>query len=48
MRSCACARRRAHHYRYNYTTPKSFLEMVVMYKDLLAQKRREVGEQVKR
>ena len=28
--------------RYNYTTPKSYLELISSYKDLLASKRREV------
>jgi dynein heavy chain len=28
--------------RYNYTTPKSYLELISLYKSLLAQKREEL------
>ena len=28
--------------RYNYTTPKSYLELIALYKDLLARKREEL------
>ena len=28
--------------RYNYTTPKSYLELILLYKSLLAQKRAEL------
>ena len=28
--------------RYNYTTPKSYLELISLYKSLLAQKRAEL------
>ena len=28
--------------RYNYTTPKSYLELIALYKDLLARKREQL------
>lgn len=31
--------------RYNYTTPKSYLELISLYKDLLARKRRVSAQQ---
>ena len=34
--------------RYNYVTPKSFLELIGFYKHLLGEKKRLVGEQIKR
>uniref|UniRef100_A0A8C5QHE5 Dynein axonemal heavy chain 11 n=1 Tax=Leptobrachium leishanense TaxID=445787 RepID=A0A8C5QHE5_9ANUR len=32
--------------RYNYTTPKSFLEQIALYKNLLARKRRELSQRM--
>jgi hypothetical protein len=32
--------------RYNYTTPKSYLELISLYKDLLARKRRVSAPQL--
>ena len=34
--------------RYNYTTPKSFLELIAFYKQILAQKREDVVVQINR
>lgn len=34
--------------RYNYTTPKSFLELIAYYRDLLAIKRADLGKQTSR
>lgn len=34
--------------RYNYTTPKSFLEVIKLYKNVLARKRRESQEAIDR
>ncbi|GBF97683.1 flagellar outer dynein arm heavy chain beta [Raphidocelis subcapitata] len=34
--------------RYNYTTPKSYLELISLYKDLLARKRRELRAAIER
>lgn len=34
--------------RYNYTTPKSFLELISLYRKLLSDKREETGKNIKR
>lgn len=34
--------------RYNYTTPKSFLELIGFYKDLLRRKQGELGRNITR
>ncbi len=34
--------------RYNYTTPKSFLEQITLYKNLLSKKTRELQEKINR
>jgi len=34
--------------RYNYTTPKSFLELINFYKTVLAQKRGEIEHNINR
>ena len=34
--------------RFNYVTPTSYLELLTMYKQILAQKRKEVGYQTNR
>ena len=34
--------------RYNYTTPKTFLELIKLYKSVLARKRNEVQEAIDR
>ena len=34
--------------RYNYTTPKSFLELIDFYKELLRVKRGELGSNISR
>lgn len=32
--------------RYNYTTPKSFLEQITLYKNLLDRKRKELSQKM--
>ena len=34
--------------RYNYTTPKTFLELIKLYKSVLARKRNQVQEAIDR
>ncbi len=34
--------------RHNYTTPKTFLELIKLYKSVLARKRRETQEAIDR
>ncbi|GMH57655.1 hypothetical protein TL16_g02438 [Triparma laevis f. inornata] len=34
--------------RYNYTTPKSFLELIGFYKSLLGEKRKQLGDNIER
>lgn len=34
--------------RYNYVTPTSYLELLTMYKQILQQKRKDVGYQTNR
>lgn len=34
--------------RYNYTTPKSFLEQIKLYQNLLAQKRKDLTSKMER
>jgi len=34
--------------RHNYVTPTSYLELLTMYKQVLGQKRKEVGNQTNR
>lgn len=34
--------------RYNYTTPKTFLELIKLYKSLLARQRKAVGGSIER
>lgn len=34
--------------RYNYTTPKNFLEQITLYKNLLGRKRQELSQKMER
>jgi len=34
--------------RYNYTTPKSFLELISLYKSMLSRKREQIDEKIDR